>query len=90
MKNIEHSLFLIFERLDTIDRRINGIESYVKRAENAADAANNAAQTSLLALDTVSNRLEILRIEHVNNHPNNDSLVPQMLSSKRQRISKKK
>jgi hypothetical protein len=90
MNNIEHTLLLIFERLDIIDRRMDGIESYVRRAENAADTANNAAQTSQLALDTVSSRLEILRKEHVKNHPNNNSLVPQMLISKRQRRSKKK
>lgn len=81
--NTNQNILLILERLDSIDARLDHIESYVKRAENAADAANNAAQTSRSAFDSISARIEILRTEHVSNHPQLESNVPPMLHTKK-------
>jgi hypothetical protein len=78
----------ILARLDEISKKVDLALAAATQAkdasiatEAAAHSAADAAQKSMLAFDSLSQRAELLRLEHVKNH--GQSRVPATLRTKK-------
>ena len=77
------------EKLDAILQRLDSLESAMSEvtrnsiaAAASADKSADAATKALLSYESLCTRFEMLRREHVTNHPGSTSQVPATLRRK--------
>jgi len=71
----------ILKRLEAIETSIAEVIALGQAAASAADKSADAATQALLSYEALTNRFEMLRHEHVTNHPGT-SQVPAALIRK--------